>query len=97
LLRTGGMQGEQLERTFQRLLRTVATPPPALPTAEAARLSQLGRSLHLLVGLGLADKKNLLELAATSVLADGRVQLEEYELLRVLAALLDCPMPVLDA
>lgn len=96
LLRTGGMEGERLERTYQRLMRTVATPPPALPVAEATRPSQLGRSLHLLGGLALADKKNLLELAATAVLADGKVQLEEYELLRVLAALLDCPMPVLE-
>ncbi|MES2917281.1 MAG: M48 family metalloprotease [Pseudomonadota bacterium] len=97
LLRIGGMQGEQLERTFQRLLRTVATPPPDLPVAEATRLSQLGRYLYLLGGLSLADKRNLLELAATAVLADGKVQLEEYELLRVVAALLDCPMPVLEA
>lgn len=97
LLRTGGMQGEQLERTFQRLLRTVVTPPPALPAADATRLSLLGRNLYLLGGLSLADKRNLLELAATAVLADGKVQLEEYELLRVVAALLDCPMPLLEA
>lgn len=97
LLRAGGLQGEPLQRTFQRLLRTVATPPPELPVAEASRLSLLGRHLHLLGGLPLADKRNLLELAATAVLADGKVQLEEYELLRVVAALLDCPMPVLQA
>lgn len=97
LLRAGGMQGEQLQRTFQRLLRTVVTPPPDLPVADATRLSLLGRYLYLLGGLSLADKKNLLELAATAVLADGKVQLEEYELLRVVAALLDCPMPVLEA
>lgn len=96
LLRAGGMQGEQLQRTFQRLLRTVATPPPDLPLADATRLPQLGRYLYLLGGLSLADKKNLLELAATAVLADGKVQLEEYELLRVVAAFLDCPMPLLE-
>lgn len=97
VLRTGGMEGEKLERTFQRLMRTVASPAPALPDDGAARLSRLGRHLHLLGGLSLQDKKSLLELAATAVLADAEVRLEEYELLRVVAALLDCPMPVLEA
>ncbi|HEX4869918.1 MAG TPA: M48 family metallopeptidase [Moraxellaceae bacterium] len=97
LLRTGGMEGEALERTYLRLARTVATPPPALPGLEATRLSQLGRNLYVLGGLPLAEKKTLLELAATAVLADGEVRIDEYELLRVVAALLDCPMPVLEA
>lgn len=96
LLRTGGMQGEALERTFQRLMRTVATPPPALPAPGDTRLSRVGINIHVLGGLSLQDKKNLLELAATAVLADAEVKLEEYELLRVVAALLDCPMPVLE-
>lgn len=96
LLRTGGMEGEALERTFPRLMRTIVNPPPLLPTAEETRLSRVGLNLHLLGGLSLQDKKNLLELAATAVLADAEVRLEEYELLRVVAALLDCPMPVLD-
>ena len=34
--------------------------------------------------------------ADPAVLADAQVRLDEYELLRVVAALLDCPMPVLD-
>ncbi|MCC2637660.1 MAG: protease [Moraxellaceae bacterium] len=97
MLRTGGMEGERLERTFQRLMRTVGSPAAALPDEGTTRLSRLGRHLHLLGGLSLQDKKNLLELAATAVLADAEVRLEEYELLRVVAALLDCPMPVLEA
>lgn len=96
LLRTGGMEGEGLERTYQRLVRTVVNPPPALPGIEWTRLSQLGRNLYLLGGLSLQEKKTLLELAATAVLADGQVRIDEYELLRVVAALLDCPMPVLE-
>ena len=69
---------------------------PALPGLEATRLSQLGRNLYVLGGLPLAEKKTLLELAATAVLADGEVRIDEYELLRGVAALLDCPMPVLE-
>lgn len=95
LLRTGGMEGELLERTFQRLMRTVFSSVSVLPTADLTRLPMLARSLQLLAGLGLQDKRQLLELAATAVLADGDVRVEEYELLRVVAALLECPMPML--
>ncbi len=95
LLRTGGMEGEMLERTYRRLMRTVTATPPVLPAVEFTRLSQFAMGLQLLAGLSLLEKKNVLELAATTVLADAEVRLEEYELLRVVAALLDCPMPLL--
>lgn len=97
LLRTGGMEGERLERTYLRLMRTVTEAPPPLPAPGFTRLSQLAMGLQVLSGLSLPDKKNVLELAATAVLADAEVRLEEYELLRVVAALLDCPMPLLEA
>lgn len=97
LLRAGGMRGEVLERTFPRLLRTVVTPPPALPAAADTGLGRLARLLHQFRGLSLAERKTLLELAATAVLADAEVRIDEYELLRVVAGMLDCPMPVLEA
>lgn len=96
LLRTGGMEGQVLERTYQRLMKTVFDVVPALPGPDLARLPMLARSLQHLGGLPPQDKKNLLELSATAVLADAEVRLEEYELLRVIAALLDCPMPLLE-
>ncbi len=96
LLRTGGLEGEKLERSYQRLMRTVSPVSPALPPPDLTRLSQLAGSLQRLAGLSPPDKKQLLELAATAVLADAEIRLEEYELLRVAAAMLDCPMPLLD-
>lgn len=96
-LRTGGMEGEKLELTFRRLMRTVCAEPPALPAPGFTRLSQLAMGMQVLAGLSLPDKKHVLELAATAVLADAEVRLDEYELLRVVAALLDCPMPRLAA
>jgi hypothetical protein len=96
LLRTGGMDGERLQITYRRLMRTVTTVPPDMPAAEFTRLSQFALGLQRLSGLSLQDKKQVLELAATTVLADAEVRLEEYELLRVVAALLDCPMPMLE-
>jgi Zn-dependent protease with chaperone function len=99
LLRAGGMEGEKLERTYQRLLRTVlpsSASPTAMPGPEFTRLSQLAMSLQIIAGLALVEKKTVLELAATAVLADGEIKLTEYELLRVVAAILDCPMPLLN-
>lgn len=96
LLRMGTGEGKRLERNYQRLMRTVYDAPLPLPSAEASRLPQLGKALHVLAGLTPVDKKLLLELAATAALADAQVQPEEYELLRVVAAMLDCPMPLLE-
>lgn len=95
LLRTGGMEGEALARAYQRLMRTVAAQVPPLPETDARRFRDIATGLHVLTGLSIADRKQVLELAATTVLADGEVRREEYELLRVMAALLDCPMPLL--
>lgn len=97
LLRTGGHAGDDLERHYQRIMRTAFSPVPSLPTPELTRLGQLARSLQVLGGLSLRDRRHLLELAATAVLADTEVRLEEYELMRVVAGLLDCPMPILHA
>lgn len=97
LLRQGGLRDERLQQTYQRLMRTQFAAVPALPESGSGRLSQLALLLQSLGGLSLADKKRVLELAATAVLADGRVTLEEYELLRASAALLDCPLPLLAA
>jgi Zn-dependent protease with chaperone function len=95
LLRAGSMEGEVLERTFRRLMRTVGAAATALPAAELTRLPHLAMGMQVLAGLALPEKRQVLELAATAVLADAQVRLEEYELLRVVAALLDCPMPLL--
>jgi Zn-dependent protease with chaperone function len=96
LLRTGGMAGEKLQRSYARMMRTVFPAAPDLPAPELSRLPLLAKGLLLLGGLPPQEKKLVLELAATAVLADAEVRLEEYELLRVIAGLLDCPMPLLD-
>lgn len=95
LLRTGGMEGEALDRSYQRLMRTVCSEVPPLPTSGFTRLPQMAMGLQVLAGLSVADRRNVLELAATAVLADAEIRRDEYELLRVIAALLDCPMPFL--
>ncbi|MDO8266545.1 MAG: M48 family metallopeptidase [Moraxellaceae bacterium] len=95
ILHTGGLSGEKLERTHARLMRTVTSRVLELPAVGSSRFSQLAREVQTLAGLPINDRRLVLELAATAVLADAMVNLEEYELLRVVASLMDCPMPLL--
>ncbi len=83
------------KRTHARLMRIVSPVEVVMPVVGASRFSHLARESQKLAGLSIHDRRLVLELAATAVLADAEVGLEEYELLRVVAALLDCPMPLL--
>lgn len=96
LLRVGSLDGEKLERSYARLMRTISTAAPPLPAPGSTGFVPFAKGLQILEGLPLQDKRNVLELAATAVLADAQVRQEEYELLRVVAAFLGCPMPMLD-
>jgi hypothetical protein len=95
LLQTGGMVGANLERSYDRLMRTIYPTIPPMPVIGAKRFQDFSVDLHLIAGLSLTARHQVLELAATAVLADGKIVQQEYELLRVVAALLDCPMPLL--
>lgn len=95
LLHAGGLRDQELERMQARLMRTMAPAIMPLPVVGAARFSHLAREVQIMAGLPFNERKQVLELAATAVLADAEVQLEEYELLRVVSSLMDCPMPLL--
>ncbi len=60
-----------------------------------AGLSQLDDALDVLARASLPIKARALAAAAATVTADGRLLVEEGELLRAIAAALDCPMPPL--
>jgi len=65
------------------------TPPSACKPADMRAI--LGR----LSGLAMVLKRPLIEACAECVLFDGKVTIAEGELLRAVAAALDCPMPPL--
>ncbi len=65
-----------------------------VPAGECAP-PDLTRALDRLALATLPIKQHVVAAAAHVVCADGRVYLEEFELLRVLVALLDVPMPML--
>lgn len=69
----------------------------ALLSSDACTLAQLDTALDRLVTASGPIKHRLLTACAASVTADGILRISEAELLRVIAAVLDCPMPPLSA
>jgi hypothetical protein len=64
-----------------------------LPGPEACSVAHLGKALDRLEALRYRDRAVLLDAAVHGVCSDGMATLGEVELLRALAAALDCPMP----
>ncbi|MFZ5806738.1 MAG: M48 family metallopeptidase [Verrucomicrobiota bacterium] len=60
---------------------------------EQATLTAVDAALHQLSAAAPLLKKNILYACATTVIHDGAVVVEELELLRAIAAVLDCPIP----
>lgn len=65
----------------------------ALPDRAAIDLKQFGESLDRLAAASPKIKRRLLQACAASASADRRVTLDEYELIRVVASILECPLP----
>jgi hypothetical protein len=63
--------------------------------ADRCDLQQLDEALVKLNGVTLKLKRLLIQAAAASVSADGYLQVQEAEMLRVISDSLDCPMPPL--
>ncbi len=71
------------------------TPPPQIAPVEATSLKAVDEALNVLAAASPRLKKPILNACAACIGADGRVTLEEGELLRAIADSLDCPMPPL--
>lgn len=61
--------------------------------AEKANLAAVGKALGILGDATPVLKRSLMEACVDCVAADGTVTVEEAELIRAVAAALDCPMP----
>jgi Zn-dependent protease with chaperone function len=68
-------------------------PPLALPAPAACTVDALNDALDRFMLSTPPARVRVLEAIATTLAADGRLELEEFELLRALAAALDCPLP----
>lgn len=68
-------------------------PQYTLAPRDALQLSKVSAALERLSQLAPLEKEPLIALCAELVSGDGNVKLVEHELLRAIAAALDCPMP----
>ena len=67
----------------------------ALQSRDPSNLPALRKALAELTQASYQDQGRLVNACATSISADGHATMEEFELLRGISDLLDCPMPPL--
>lgn len=84
------------KQIYQQLMPTMfAEHTPVMPIIEKDNFKVLAKALRQLQYLTPKAKQQLITLAAATIQSDGILHRAEYELLRVLASLLACPMPLL--
>lgn len=82
---------------YQKLMQSLGEQMPPMPDPGPEPLPALDRALRSLRTLDPDGKRRLLALCARTVESDGVLHVQEYELLRVIAGLLDCPLPLLQS
>jgi hypothetical protein len=98
LAHVGGTQPSDAARSFASGIRELGWPEadPSLPPRDLD-LRKLDRALDELEAATPPLKRRILAACAACIGADGKVTLEEGELLRAIADSLDCPVPPLQA
>src|SRR5690554_627077 len=91
LARVGSQHRDELERSYNAIISRFSKTPQ--PRPERCTLTELTLSLERLSGLSPLLKDPLLQSCADLILHDGQVGIEEFEILRVIAEFLECPMP----
>jgi hypothetical protein len=91
--RTGARSAHQSEEAFTMAMRSFTKVSLGQAGEAYCRLESMEAVLSKLSGLSPLLKESLIGACADCVLHDGRIALEEAELLRAVAASLDCPMP----
>ncbi|HEX5359635.1 MAG TPA: M48 family metallopeptidase [Fluviicoccus sp.] len=95
LLSFSSHEGDDLPRHYQALMTGLGVTPPPMPEPGDRPLEALDKALRQLRALNPDGKRRLVALCARTVESDGLLHIREYELLRVVAGLLDCPLPLL--
>jgi len=95
MVHASGARDDTAAQQFRGLSAAVLPPGTALLAVGECKLDLLSRALKRLAQLTPLLKAGLVDACADAVLADGRVQVMEAELLRAVCTLLDCPMPPL--
>lgn len=90
-----GAKGEQAQQLFRSASGTLLPAGRTLLTGKQCRIEALDQALTDLRDLTPLLKGPLLDGLADVARADGLIQVQEAELLRGIASLMDCPMPPL--
>ena len=83
----------EVRQAFERGALATGLEGLALDARSSVAPATLNQALCALSGLAMQERETLLRAAAEAVAADGNVRLVEHELLRMLACMLECPMP----
>ena len=94
LAKVGSRQEISQQQAFQQGAEKLAM-PLTLQTVESIDFDALNRALDELLALKPLQKPALLKACAACITADREVTTAEAELLRAVAATIDCPMPPL--
>jgi hypothetical protein len=95
LAHVGQAEGPAMSAAFQRGASYLDVPEGAvrLVSGEAHSLARVDAALDRLAEASPSVRRNVLLACAQTVAADGQVLCREIELLRAVAAALDCPVP----
>jgi hypothetical protein len=92
----GQNEPDAIGQAFQAGAQTLPVPITILPQDQCT-LKAFDAALAELACVAPAVKRDLLTAVAATIAADGQVTLEEGELLRVIAAVMACPVPPMGA
>ncbi|MEM1305078.1 MAG: Zn-dependent protease with chaperone function, partial [Planctomycetota bacterium] len=91
----GKRGGAEASDAFADAARLLPEANPRLLPAGDCGLNALDAALRKLATVAAKHRGRLVDACAASICADGKVAIQEAELLRGISDLLDCPMPPL--
>lgn len=95
--RAGARIGDEAENLYQEAMAGFASQSEAGTLQTRVSLKELQQALATLNQLSPLLKPAIIDAAGHCVTHDGRVDVTEYEMMRLVADQLDCPMPPLPA
>jgi len=95
LARTGQAGDVAQARAFEAGAKSLGDAQVSMLPAAACTLEALDEAVDKLASLAAPEKRKALDACAATIAADGEVTVHEGELLRGIAAVLECPMPPL--
>lgn len=95
LARAGNLPQEQAESLYLEAMAGFSGPSDTKPMLEKVSMRQLTEALRMLNGLSPLLKPAIIDACGHCIISDGKVEIREYELMRLVADQLDCPMPPL--